>query len=118
LPGVHDGHKCKTQHGHNYTVEVTIGGEVNPRTGFIIDFWDLDKIVQPVIDQVDHRTLNYVNGLENPTAENIALWFFNKLTASATDKDAGGYVYLHSTLNVRSIRVYETRNCWSDITGD
>jgi len=103
LPGVPDGHKCKSQHGHNYAVEVTIAGMQNPATGFIIDFWVLDKIVQPIVDRVDHHSLNDIEGLENPTAENIAVWFYDQLNLCS------------SLFEVEKIRIYETKDCWSQI---
>ena len=96
LPMVPDGHKCKRMHGHNYEIEITVEGDIKP-DGFIIDFWDLDKVVDPLIALVDHRTLNDIPGLENPTAENIAIWFLQQLP---------DYVY--------KVRVYETKNCWAD----
>lgn len=98
LPRVPEGHKCKRMHGHNYELEITVSGEVES-DGFIIDFWDLDKVVQPLIDMVDHRTLNDIGGLENPTAENIAAWFLNHLMHQGVSK----------------VRVYETKDCWSDV---
>ena len=99
LPKVADEHKCKRPHGHNYILDVTVGGQVRDN-GFIIDFWDLDKIVNPIIATVDHRMLNDVTGLENPTAENIAYWFLAQL----------------SNCSVIGVRVYETRDCWADCT--
>lgn len=103
LPKVPEEHKCRRLHGHNYLVDVTIGGQVN-EIGFIIDFWDLDKIVDPIIQLVDHRTLNDIIGLENPTAEFIGTWFMYKLNGTLPLK--------HSIAN---IRIYETSNCWCDV---
>jgi len=97
LPKVRDGHKCKRMHGHNYEIEVTVAAPVRD-DGFIIDFWDLDKVVQPLIDMVDHRTLNDIVGLENPTAELIAAWFLDRLASN----------------NVVQVRVFETKDCWAD----
>ena len=83
-------------HGHNYEVEITVIGSLDP-SGFIIDFFDLDKIVCPIVASVDHRTLNDVHGLENPTAELIALWFIGQIPLAS------------------HVRVYETKDCWSDV---
>jgi 6-pyruvoyltetrahydropterin/6-carboxytetrahydropterin synthase len=104
LPKVHDGHKCKRMHGHNYELEITVSGPIDD-TGFLIDFWDLDAIVAPLIEIVDHRTLNDIGGLENPTAEYIAGWFLTRLTMNDTDGD-------HS--RVTSVRCFETKDCWAD----
>lgn len=95
LPKVREGHKCARMHGHNYEIDVTVAGEIAP-DGFIIDFWDLDKIVGPVIERIDHRTLNDIFGLENPTAENIAAWFLAEVPLAS------------------AVRVYETKDCWAD----
>jgi 6-pyruvoyltetrahydropterin/6-carboxytetrahydropterin synthase len=71
---VPDGHKCKRLHGHNYVVELSLTGPIND-DGFVIDFWELDDIMKPLLSIVDHTYLNGHADLENPTAENIALWF-------------------------------------------
>lgn len=105
LPKVAEGHRCKRMHGHNYELEVTVGGKEIDETGFVLDFWDLDKIIQPIIEAVDHRTLNDIPGLDNPTAENIAAWFF--VNAQRKLPIAAG--------RVLSIRVYETKDCWADV---
>lgn len=103
LPGVPEGHKCKRMHGHNYELEITISGTENPVTGFIIDFWDLDKIIQPIIDVVDHRLLNDIAGLHNPTAEFIAKWFVDEISFPLNEN------YL------ANVRIYETKDCWADV---
>ena len=108
LPNVRDGHRCKRCHGHNYEIEVCVTGPLDP-AGFIIDFWDLDDIVQPLIEIVDHRTLNDIQGLENPTAELIAEWFLAQITNRL--RKAEGF-----TFQVRSIRVFETKDCWATVT--
>ena len=111
LPKVRDGHKCKRPHGHNYELEVTIGGTVG-NDGFIIDFWDLDDVVSPLIADIDHRMLNEIDGLQNPTAENIALWFLDRLVWALPPRHdrPGGPTSIHSVL------VYETKDCWAKVT--
>src|SRR5262245_3513986 len=108
LPKVREGHKCKRMHGHNYEMEVAIQGEV-AEDGFIIDFWDLDEIVDPIVKMVDHRTLNDIEGLENPTAELIACWFLakidNELNQMVTPKTSG--------LTIEYVKIYETKDCWA-----
>lgn len=78
LPNVPDDHKCKNLHGHSYELEVMISGELK-ETGFVMDFFHLDHIVLPLIEKVDHKLLNSIEGLENPTAEIIARWFLDTL---------------------------------------
>jgi len=79
LPGVPAGHKCARLHGHSYTLVVSVDGEVDPVTGMVLDFAEIDKAVVPVVDLVDHRHLNDVDGLANPTAENLARWVWQHL---------------------------------------
>jgi 6-pyruvoyltetrahydropterin/6-carboxytetrahydropterin synthase len=117
LPGVPETHKCHRMHGHNYKIDITLDQEGIPAkyddkpprdaldrahhhhgvkfaTGFVIDFGELDKIVHKIIEPLDHRTLNDIPGLENPTAELIADWFIVQL--------AGNF------LVVRKVVVWET----------
>lgn len=80
LPNVPDNHKCHRMHGHTYTVKVHIRGEVDPDTGWIIDFGDIKEAWRLLDERLDHRLLNDVEGLENPTAENLAAWIWRSLT--------------------------------------
>jgi 6-pyruvoyltetrahydropterin/6-carboxytetrahydropterin synthase len=66
-------------HGHHYVFIVRIGGEVDWKMGWVLDFWELDTIVQPILDQIDHRLLNEIPGLENPTAEIISQWLLARI---------------------------------------
>jgi 6-pyruvoyltetrahydropterin/6-carboxytetrahydropterin synthase len=79
LPNVPKGHKCARLHGHSFRIDVVCEGEINPETGWLIDFADIKRAVNPLIEQVDHHYLNEIKGLENPTAENIARWFWERL---------------------------------------
>lgn len=79
LPKVPAGHKCGKLHGHSYLIRVTIEGPIDPETGWLMDFAELDAVVRPLIERLDHHTLNEVGGLENPTSELLAAWFFDHL---------------------------------------
>lgn len=79
LPNVPAGHKCARLHGHSYAVEIHVSGELDPQLGWVTDFADIKTAFQPVFEQLDHRYLNDVAGLENPTAENIARWIWDRL---------------------------------------
>ncbi len=79
LPAVPQGHACRRVHGHSYTVEVHVMGPIDPVTGWVLDFHDLEAAVQPVIDQLDHRMLNDIPGLPNPTAECIGAWIWQRV---------------------------------------
>lgn len=77
---------CTGEHGHNYVLEVSVGGQLDPATGMVINLKDLDRIVRTeIISQVDHRHLNrdveFLAGVI-PTAENLATAFFNRLRDS------------------------------------
>lgn len=79
LPLVPDGHKCKNMHGHTYRLKVFIEGNPDPHLGWIMDFKELKDAVCPVIDQLDHKLINDIQGLENPTAENITIWIWEQI---------------------------------------
>ncbi len=82
LPRVGPAHKCASVHGHSYTVTVTVQGTVDPTYGWVMDFADLVDLVSPFTKALDHHYLNDIEGLENPTAENLAVWFWRHLASS------------------------------------
>ena len=79
LPRVPAGHKCARLHGHSFVCEVTVRGEVNPQTGWFIDYGDLSEAFEPLRLQLDHYYLNEIDGLENATSENLARWIWERL---------------------------------------
>jgi 6-pyruvoyltetrahydropterin/6-carboxytetrahydropterin synthase len=79
LPHVPAGHKCGRLHGHSFRCEVHVSGEVNRETGWIIDFADIKTAFEPLRQRLDHNYLNEIEGLSNPTSENIARWIWNQL---------------------------------------
>src|SRR5262245_39538476 len=79
LPRVPPGHKCARLHGHSFKVELAIEGPVNPETGWFLDFSELFDVWRPLHDRLDHNYLNEVEGLENPTSENLAKWVWDEL---------------------------------------
>ncbi len=79
LPHVPKGHKCERLHGHSFKVEIRVGGEVDPKTGWVQDFSDLKSAFEPLHQVLDHHYLNEVEGLENPTSENLAAWIWARL---------------------------------------
>lgn len=72
-------HKCSRLHGHSFRVEIHIAGEVDPKFGWVMDFADLKKTFEPIYRQLDHNYLNDIEGLENPTSENLAAWIWQRL---------------------------------------
>ena len=86
LPNVPKTHRCHCMHGHSYRVEICLTGAVDPHTGFVIDFFDVEAAFNPLLNRLDHHCLNEVEGLENPTAENIAVWIWDRVqTLAPTD---------------------------------
>jgi 6-pyruvoyltetrahydropterin/6-carboxytetrahydropterin synthase len=81
LPNVPDGHKCARLHGHSFRIEIHVSGAVAEPTGWVMDFADLARTFQPLFEQLDHRCLNDIEGLENPTSENLASWIWRRLAA-------------------------------------
>jgi 6-pyruvoyltetrahydropterin/6-carboxytetrahydropterin synthase len=96
LPNLPEGHKCRNLHGHNYRIEIVVAGALDAR-GFVKDFAEIDAEVAPLLTQIDHRLLNDVAGLENPTAEVIAAWFLKRISGC------------------ESVRVYENDDCWAEV---
>jgi 6-pyruvoyltetrahydropterin/6-carboxytetrahydropterin synthase len=82
LPNVPEGHKCSRLHGHTYRVEIHVSGPVDEYTGWVVDFGDIKAAFKPLIDQLDHYYLNEVEGLKNPTSENLAHWIWQRLSAA------------------------------------
>ena len=72
-------HKCRRLHGHSYRVEIHVSGEPDPATGWIVDFGEITAAWQPLHDVLDHYYLNEIEGLENPTSENLARWIWDAI---------------------------------------
>jgi 6-pyruvoyltetrahydropterin/6-carboxytetrahydropterin synthase len=79
LPHVPPGHKCARLHGHSFRVAIVVEGEVDERPGWLIDYADIQEAVAPLREQLDHRYLNEIPGLENPTSEVLAGWIWDRL---------------------------------------
>lgn len=79
LPNVPEGHKCRRIHGHSFRGEVAVRGPLDPRLGWVMDFADLKRAVDPIVQDLDHYLLNDIAGLENPTSEVLAIWIWNRI---------------------------------------
>jgi len=79
LPNVPADHKCRRMHGHSFQIQVHVRGPVDPELGWVMDFAEIKAAFAPVEDEIDHRCLNDVEGLENPTSENLARWLWKRL---------------------------------------
>jgi len=84
LPNVPETHKCRQVHGHTYKLTVFVDGKPAAGTGWVMDFSELKQAVCEVLDEVDHKMLNNVPGLDNPTCELLAVWLWNKIKPSVT----------------------------------
>jgi len=103
--------KCFSLHGHNYYLEVTIEGTVNPESGYVMDLKILKEILfSRIISKVDHKFLNDVEMFKNiiPTTENIAVVFWNIL------KD----LLYSDNYRLYSIKIYETEKNFVIYKGD
>ena len=104
--------KCSNPkwHGHNYVLEVIVAGEVNPKTGFVINLKDLKEIVKKyIIEEVDHKNLNletkFMEGII-PTTENVAIAIWKQLE----NKIPEGKLY--------SVKLSETENNFFEYKGE
>jgi 6-pyruvoyltetrahydropterin/6-carboxytetrahydropterin synthase len=80
LPRVPEGHKCRRMHGHSYRIAVHVEGPVDETSGMVIDFAEIVAAISPIVEnELDHRCLNDVPGLENPTSEQLARWLWGRL---------------------------------------
>lgn len=79
LPNLPDDHKCRRMHGHSFRVEVYVAGPVGEETGWVMDFADIKVHFKKLEERLDHRLLNEIEGLENPTSENLARWIWRRL---------------------------------------
>jgi len=79
LPNLPDDHKCSRLHGHSFKLEIHVSGDVDKSTGWVMDFADISKAFNPLFERLDHHYLNEIEGLENPTSENLAKWVWQKL---------------------------------------
>ena len=103
LPNVPPGHRCQRLHGHSYRVELKLEGPLDAKTGFVTDFFDIEKAFAPLLARLDHQCLNEVEGLDNPTAENIAVWIWRRIKPTLPQLNA--------------VTVRETQDCWAEYDG-
>ena len=79
LPQLPKAHKCRRLHGHSFKVEVVVAGECDPKLGWLMDYADIAEAFRQIWEKLDHRYLNEIPGLENPTSENLAAWIWQRL---------------------------------------
>lgn len=76
-----EGHDYRRMHGHSFFAEVTLRGEVDPVRGWVRDLGEVKATLDAIRDTLDHRLLNEIEGLENPTLENLAHYIFDRAKA-------------------------------------
>jgi 6-pyruvoyltetrahydropterin/6-carboxytetrahydropterin synthase len=79
LPRLPKSHKCRRLHGHSFKVDIVVAGECNSHLGWLVDYAVISRVFQPIWKKLDHRYLNEIPGLENPTSENLAVWIWRRL---------------------------------------
>ena len=82
LPNVPEGHKCARLHGHSFKATIYVDGPVDDSLGWVVDFADIKAAFKPLEKQLDHNYLNDIEGLENPTSENLAIWIWDRMKPS------------------------------------
>ncbi len=99
--------KCANLHGHNYALDVVVAGAIDEASGYVVDLkWLSQVICQQIVQHVDHRNLNtdvpWLSGCI-PTAENLAVMFWDRLRAELPDG------------LLRSVRLWETDKNWAEV---
>jgi 6-pyruvoyltetrahydropterin/6-carboxytetrahydropterin synthase len=79
LPHVPAGHKCARVHGHSFRIEIHVEGSIDPHLGWVMDYAEIKSAFAPLFDALDHRYLNDIEGLDNPTSELLAQWIWRRL---------------------------------------
>ena len=95
--------KCENPHGHNYRVLVTLAGEELEPNGLLLDFKILKDILKPVVNYLDHQMINDLEPFTtvNPSAENLAKYFFDETNTRLSDVTKG-------RVRVKSSTIFET----------
>lgn len=96
--------KCENVHGHNYRVQITVEGDRLNRIGLLVDFADLKRAVREVVNILDHQ---FINDLEpfitvNPSAENLAKYFFDQVEQRMNFPAFG------SSARLAAVKIWET----------
>ena len=82
LPRAPETSVCRRLHGHSWKIDVRVCGPVDPDSGWLIDYHEIEAAWQPLHEALDHRHLNDIEGLDNPTSENLAIWIWSRLGPS------------------------------------
>jgi 6-pyruvoyltetrahydropterin/6-carboxytetrahydropterin synthase len=78
LPHLPPGHPCQRIHGHSFKITLVLKGPLDAKIGWVQDYHEIETMMKPLLSQLDHRVLNEVPGLENPTSEKLCQWLYEK----------------------------------------
>lgn len=81
LPNLPPEHPCSQMHGHSFKIIVTLQSTLDAKIGWVRDYHEISTVVGQVLKPLDHKVLNQVSGLENPTSEVLAVYLYEKLKA-------------------------------------
>lgn len=84
LPKLSQTHPCSRLHGHSFKIILTLRGPLDPQIGWVQDYHEINEVMRPILGEIDHRVLNEVSGLENPTSEILAKWIFERVQKKLT----------------------------------
>lgn len=79
LPYLPKTHPCSQTHGHSFKITLTLQGAIDSKLGWLIDYHSIDRTVSPILKQIDHKLLNKVPDLKNPTTENLTIWLYETI---------------------------------------
>lgn len=81
LPHLDKTHPCAHMHGHSFKIILSFIGPLDPKLGWVMDYHEITTVMKPLLADLDHKVLNNIEGLENPTSENLAQWVYKKVKA-------------------------------------
>jgi len=101
--------RCARVHGHNYKITAEIKASTLDHLGFVIDYYDVKTVLQKIIEQLDHYDINNIQPFDviNPTAENIAAWFYKNLSKQLNNEQVSVTAVILSETEDFSVRYTE-----------
>ncbi|MBC7419760.1 MAG: 6-pyruvoyl tetrahydropterin synthase family protein [Bdellovibrio sp.] len=79
LPNLPSTHPCARMHGHSFKIVLTLLGDLDTKVGWVMDYNEISFAMKALLIEIDHRVLNEVPGLENPTSELLAKWIYDRM---------------------------------------